>query len=260
MTSATPMTTTGGQVMITVSSIPQEWVNDGVLQQLPVPHGQPPEDDLFIVRRRLLIEYYQKKRQLSDLEERLNTMSRENEQEKERLDKEIATLHREVDELKRKEVEREAMMRVAEVVRLLDRHISRSIYRDSDLFTLNDVLKEKRLHRLGESEQQSFNDVVKSFHLDNRTHLTTISAVRTGIARFREDRNFECHGRYQEDIPKDEFYQVIEIFCESFHVHSAAEMEQWKMKGRELVDIVYGALGDHPFQQDRALSEQDIVV
>jgi len=243
---------------VVVTSFPQVWANDGVVQAIPLPPNQPPsDDDLFLVKRRLLIDYYNKKQLLVNLEERMEKMKQDNEEERKRLNGVIASLREDIDELKKKDVEHDAMMRVAELVRLIDRHVSREMYRDSELVTINDVLRAKRVTGFDRDQQRLFDQVVSSFNLQDKRMIRSITALRNSIAQFRSDRNKECHKKLQKDMEKDDFYQIIDIFCESFSVRNESEMQEWKVQGRELVDIAYATLGGKPFERDAMLTRQE---
>ena len=230
MSDADPTAPAPEQITTTIAlaSLPPQWVADGVVLQVT---PNPGDDDLFIVKRRPLSDYYHKKQQLSDVEGALARLREESRVEKERLDgiikglsDDIAQLHNSINELKETEAERDAMMRIAGLVKLIDRHVSRTLFQNSNAIPPHGVLEQKRFRQFDASLNDAFTEAVTSFKLSSKQALHNVIQLRNGIGAFRADRNYECHDALKTDMSKEQFYQVIDAFCESYSVKSEAEV------------------------------------
>ena len=154
-------------------------------------------------------------------------------------------------ELEKRARQEDAMMRISELLWLLDRYASSLVYGDSRSASINTILRERHSQHLSAQQQQTLLDFSASLNFSRRTHIRSLTSLRNAISHFRQDRNHHAHTIHQRDVTKQEFYGLVDEFCASFPIERGGADRRWNREGYELIDVVYQLLGDTPFQADR---------
>ena len=160
----------------------------------------------------------------------------------------------------RREVERkqhDCMMRVAELVSLLDHCLSRSMNKKET--TLADVLDLVHSKELTEEQQTAFNVFVTELRLAETPALPNITAVRKAMQVFKKERNYKSHDLYHINCSEEESCQLIQQFSGwTAEAKRLTELERNAMenKGKALIRLVYRQLGLRPFAKDNQLQEE----
>ncbi len=136
---------------------------------------------------------------------------------------------------------------VYELMTRLDKYIIKEIYGRGKMmagYNLGNLSEDITNQSLTPKQIQNLKIVSNNLGLSTTT-LPTFEELNEAIWGYREIRVNIVHKNYQYNLDRNQYYQMSDEICQ----RGGVDIDDWKIKGRAIIDLTFKALGDKPFDK-----------